>query len=74
MKGATLIDVPRIFVDEEFMRYKVAKVKNPVVRTFWGARIRQYRRQRASGNDSLFLREVWAFHHEQHYAKYHWAG
>ena len=34
-EGATLIDVPRIFVDEEFMRYKVAKVKNPVVRSFW---------------------------------------
>jgi len=34
-EGATLIDVPRIFVDEEFMHYKVAKVKNPVVRSFW---------------------------------------
>lgn len=34
-EGATLIDVPRIFVDEEFMRYKVAKVTNPVVRSFW---------------------------------------
>ena len=34
-EGATLIDVPRIFVDEEFMKYKVSKVKNPVVRSFW---------------------------------------
>ncbi len=34
-EGATLIDVPRIFVDEEFMKYKVAKVTNPVVRSFW---------------------------------------
>lgn len=34
-EGATLIDVPRIFVDEPFMKYKVAKVKNPVVRSFW---------------------------------------
>ncbi|MDP2691718.1 MAG: type IV secretion system DNA-binding domain-containing protein [bacterium] len=34
-EGATLIDVPRIFVDEEFMKYKVAKVKNPVVKSFW---------------------------------------
>lgn len=33
--GATLIDVPRLFVDEDFQRYKVAKVKNPVVRAFW---------------------------------------
>ncbi len=34
-EGATLIDVPRIFVDNEFMKYKVSKVKNPVVRSFW---------------------------------------
>jgi len=34
-EGATLIDIPRIFVDEEFMKYKVSKVKNPVVRSFW---------------------------------------
>lgn len=34
-EGATLIDVPRIFVDEEFQKYKVAKCKNAVVRSFW---------------------------------------
>jgi type IV secretory pathway TraG/TraD family ATPase VirD4 len=34
-EGATLIDVPRIFVDEQFMKYKTAKVKNPVVKSFW---------------------------------------
>jgi len=34
-EGATLIDVPRIFVDDDFRKYKVAKVKNPVVRAFW---------------------------------------
>lgn len=34
-EGATLIDVPRIFVDNEFMKYKVSKLKNPVVRSFW---------------------------------------
>ncbi len=34
-EGATLIDVPRIFVDDEFMKYKVSKVKNPIVRSFW---------------------------------------
>ncbi|MDB4979204.1 MAG: hypothetical protein JWM56_1390 [Candidatus Peribacteria bacterium] len=34
-EGATLIDVPRLFVDEEFQRYKVAKIKNVVVRSFW---------------------------------------
>lgn len=31
----TLIDVPRLFVDEAFMKYKVSKVKNPVVKSFW---------------------------------------
>lgn len=34
-EGATLIDVPRMFVDDEFMKYKVTKVTNPVVRSFW---------------------------------------
>ncbi|MBT7483525.1 type IV secretion system DNA-binding domain-containing protein, partial [Candidatus Peregrinibacteria bacterium] len=34
-EGATLIDVPRMFTDEEFMKYKVSKVQNPVVRSFW---------------------------------------
>jgi hypothetical protein len=34
-EGATLIDVPRIFTDDEFMRYKSSKVKNPVVKSFW---------------------------------------
>ena len=34
-EGATLIDVPRIFVDNDFMKYKVKKVRNPVVRSFW---------------------------------------
>ena len=34
-EGATLIDVPRLFVDDEFQRYKVSKCKNSVVRSFW---------------------------------------
>lgn len=34
-EGATLIDVPRLFTDEEFSQYKLKKVKNPVVRSFW---------------------------------------
>ena len=34
-EGATLIDVPRLFVDDEFQHYKVGKCKNPVVRSFW---------------------------------------
>ncbi len=34
-EGATIIDVPRMFVDEEFLKYKLTKVKNTVVRSFW---------------------------------------
>ncbi len=33
--GATLIDLPRLFTDESWQRYKLNKVKNPVVRSFW---------------------------------------
>ena len=33
--GGTLIDVPRLFVDDAFMKYKSSKVKNPVVKSFW---------------------------------------
>lgn len=34
-EGATLIDVPRIFTDDDFLRRKVKKIKNPVVKSFW---------------------------------------
>lgn len=31
----TIADIPRIFTDKTFQQYKVAKVKDPVVRAFW---------------------------------------
>jgi len=34
-EGATLIDIPRIFTDDSFLKYKVKKAKNPVVKSFW---------------------------------------
>lgn len=34
-EGATLIDLTRLFTDEAWQRYKVSKVKNPVIRNFW---------------------------------------
>ncbi len=34
-EGATLIDVPRLFVDDAFQKYKVSKCRNAVVRSFW---------------------------------------
>jgi hypothetical protein len=33
--GGTLIDVPRLFVDEAFMKYKTSKIKNVMVKAFW---------------------------------------
>ena len=33
--GATLLDVPRLFTDDQFRQYKVSKVKNPIVLDFW---------------------------------------
>ena len=31
----TLIDVPRLFTDEAFMKYKTSKIKNVMVKSFW---------------------------------------
>lgn len=31
----TLVDIPRIFTDMEFQRYKVSKLTDPLVRAFW---------------------------------------
>lgn len=31
----TITDIPRIFTDKAYQQYKVAKVKDPVVRAFW---------------------------------------
>jgi len=34
-EGAVLIDLPRLFTDDSWQRYKMNKVRNPVVRAFW---------------------------------------
>ena len=31
----TIAEIPRMFTDSEFQRYKLTKVKDPVVRSFW---------------------------------------
>ncbi len=31
----TLIDVPRLFTDEAFLKYRTRNLKNPVVKSFW---------------------------------------
>lgn len=34
-KPGTIVEIPRIFTDMEFQKYKVSKVADPVVRAFW---------------------------------------
>jgi len=34
-EGATLLDVPRMFTDAEFLKHKLTKVQNAVVKSFW---------------------------------------
>ncbi len=31
----TIADIPRMFTDTDFQKYKVSKVKDPIVRSFW---------------------------------------
>ncbi len=34
-EGGAITDLVRLFTDDEWQRYKVSKVKNPIVRSFW---------------------------------------
>ncbi len=34
-EGGAITDLIKLFTDEEWQKYKVAKVKNPIVRAFW---------------------------------------
>lgn len=34
-EGGALTDIVRLFTDDDFQRYKVSKVKNPIVKSFW---------------------------------------
>jgi len=34
-EGAVLLDLPRLFTDDSWQKYKVNKVKNPIVKAFW---------------------------------------
>ena len=33
--GGTIAEIPRMFTDTEYQKYKVSKVRDPVVRSFW---------------------------------------
>ena len=56
-EGGTLIDVPRLFVDEAFLKYKTRNIKNPVVKSFWDHEYANTgdMRQRKTRNDTVFL-------------------
>ena len=34
-EGGAITDLVKLFTDEEWQKYKVTKVKNPIVRSFW---------------------------------------
>jgi hypothetical protein len=40
-EGGAITDLVKLFTDEEWQRYKVSKVKNPIVRSFWEKQMAQ---------------------------------
>lgn len=40
-EGGAITDLVKLFTDEEWQKYKVAKVKNPIVRSFWEKQMAQ---------------------------------
>ncbi len=40
-EGGAITDLVRLFTDDEWGKYKVAKVKNPIVRSFWDKQMAQ---------------------------------
>ncbi|OGJ53833.1 hypothetical protein A3D11_00445 [Candidatus Peribacteria bacterium RIFCSPHIGHO2_02_FULL_49_16] len=34
-EGGAITDIVRLFTDDEWQKYKISKVKNPIVRSFW---------------------------------------
>lgn len=40
-EGGAITDLVKLFTDEEWQRYKVSKVKNPIVKSFWDKQMAQ---------------------------------
>lgn len=40
-EGGAITDLVRLFTDDEWAKYKVAKLKNPIVRSFWEKQMQQ---------------------------------
>ena len=58
---ATLLDVPRMFIDEEFQKRKVAKCKNTVVRSFWENEIAKTGQREKEEMIPYFSSKFWPF-------------
>ena len=33
--GGTILDIPRLFVEQKFLQSRLANVRDPIVRQFW---------------------------------------
>lgn len=60
-EGATLIDIPRMFTDDDFQKRKVAKCKNTVVRSFWEREIAKTWEREKSEMIPYFSAKFWPF-------------
>lgn len=58
---ATLIDIPRMFTDDEFQARKVAKCKNSVVRSFWEWEIAKTGEREKQEMIPYFSSKFWPF-------------
>ncbi len=58
---ATLLDVPRMFIDEDFQKRKVAKCKNTVVRSFWENEIAKTGQREKEEMIPYFSSKFWPF-------------
>ena len=60
-EGGTLIDVPRLFVDEAFMKYKTSKIKNVMVKAFWDHEYAQTGDREKQEMIPFFSAKFWPF-------------
>ena len=58
---ATLLDIPRMFVDEDFQKRKVAKCKNTVVKSFWENEIAKTGQREKEEMIPYFSSKFWPF-------------
>ncbi len=57
----TLVEIPRIFTDDEFQRYKLKAVKDPIVRAFWEKEMAQTTGQTRSDMLGYLISKVGRF-------------